>query len=528
MTNNELFPNILSMNLHKEQKKTLLNDFSDLNELNTDSYLFLYKYLSKTPEKFYSEKHFNKFLEILKDFSVEDRDYIVLLNNSVKQIDIAFLALADINNIEFHNQLLPSDKAELQLLCSQFYNPNYLHLIESVYSHLLKILAYISRKNRGVSVDGLDIYNCIHELESNNLSYFTTYYRHIIRNGIGHGHIEYNYRDIIYTDKRGNVDVLTYTELVDIYNNLLDVCNACVLGLKIFYLHHIEELEIPQQMMLEILQAETNTPWWEVKRYLVSKREDDKKQLNIFVDANSIDYNKVHHSAYSTAILAEQMLEGYDYYFLSLSSEISYTGYAMFIGEKLKDARNSNMLLIENYSNVLQDNLLFYVPKINYPSFVKKIETFWYSGKIHIPMALKDYHLQLGHLDTNTRNIKIHRRSFYWILTGDIIINNSKDLTQIEVQEIIKQQVKRIVKNAYKNTNKSFLSFLLPIGYIKLNLFRKDYRVSKLNSYGLGSDLIGTIERNWFSKIKTIDILGSEIEMHKKFRFAWNRNWLTS
>lgn len=528
MINSDLFTNILSKNLHEAQREALLNSFPTLNELNSNSYLFLYKYLSNIPEKFYSEKHFKMFLETLELFSSESDDYIELLNDSVKQIDISFLALADINNIEFHNQLLPTDKAELQLLCSQFYNPNYLHLIESVFSHVIKILAYISRKNRGSSVDVLDIYNCIEELNSSDLSCFTTSYRHTVRNGIGHGHIEYNYRDIVYTDKRNNYETLTYSELVDIYNDLLDICNASVLALNFFYLSHMKDLEIPQQMMLEILQAETNTPWWKVKRYLVSKREDDKKQLNIFVEANSIDFNKIQHSAYFTAILAEQLLPGYDYYFLSFSSQVAYPGFAMFIGERLENARKTAQPSFENYIDVLQDNLLFYAPKIKYPVLVKKVETFWYSGRIHIPMALNDYYKNMGHLKIDLRNIKLHRRSFYLILTGDIVINNLECLSQSEIKTIIKEQINKILKKAYRKERKSLFSIFLPLGYTKLNLFRKDYRVSKLNSFGLSEDLIGTVERNWYSKISIIDIWGSTIEIYKKFRFAWNKNWLDS
>jgi len=47
----------------------------------------------------------------------------------------------------------------------------------------------------------------------------------------------------------------------------------------------------------------------------------------------------------------------------------------------------------------------------------------------------------------------------------------------------------------------------------------------KLESYGLGPDLIGTVQIQKIKRIKAPDIIGSSIEQIGKFRFAWNKAW---
>ena len=435
MIDNDLFQNILVKNLHDKKRRILVNRFSDLNTLDTKSYLFLDKYHSNIPEKFYNEHLFTNFLDTLNNFALKNDDYIEMLNNFEKEINISFSTIEDINALDFHNKVIQNDKAHMQLLCSQFYNPSYLQLVESVYSPLIKILAYISRMNRSASIEGLDIFNCSEELKGTNLDIFLKDYRHIVRNGIAHGYIEYNFREVIYTDKRHKSESLTYDELVELYNDLLDCCNACILALKLFYLKYINKVNVPDSMIFEILKSEVCNPWWDVSKFLVSAREDNKSQLNIFIEVNAIEYLKVYYSSFQTAILAEQLFPNYDYYFLSFQSNIAYSGYAMFNGKKLKKVKDKNPTNMDDYINILQDNMVFYSTKIQYPKFINKLETYWYSGKIHFPMSLHNFHQQIGYLDFEIKNIKIFRRSFFLIITGDVVFYNVDTLIHKEIQK---------------------------------------------------------------------------------------------
>jgi hypothetical protein len=65
----------------------------------------------------------------------------------------------------------------------------------------------------------------------------------------------------------------------------------------------------------------------------------------------------------------------------------------------------------------------------------------------------------------------------------------------------------------------------LPLGWARIAVFCKDHRKRGMNSYGLGPDLVCTVQVRRLKRVKVPDILGSCIEQRGPYRIAWNRAW---
>ena len=50
--------------------------------------------------------------------------------------------------------------------------------------------------------------------------------------------------------------------------------------------------------------------------------------------------------------------------------------------------------------------------------------------------------------------------------------------------------------------------------------------VAECQGFGLGEDLVCTVQIHRTRRIKSLDIMGSTIEMIGKWRVAWNKAWL--
>ena len=92
---------------------------------------------------------------------------------------------------------------------------------------------------------------------------------------------------------------------------MLDICNAMSLAISIFFIHkQHNNYQLPQQLLLDELKAETNSPWWKVEGCTPSKYEE-LNQLIIYVTPATYDFGKVQLSAFQTGVLAEQFAPGY-------------------------------------------------------------------------------------------------------------------------------------------------------------------------------------------------------------------------
>ena len=413
-----------------------------------------------------------------------------------------------------------------------------LKLYETPLFYFSQILARYWWLKAGKKLDGLDLYNSIEELKKHGFTFLEQYYLHDIRNGIAHGKIIYTDNDISYYDKKYKKASLPTKRIVEVFDNSLDIVNAFCLAYKVFCISNSDffkcyRIPIPQSLLLEELQAKTNAPAWNIYNTLDSEALNNRKQLMIYVKNDNWDYNKVQMLAFFTAYWAERLTNSYNRIFFAIHSTHSKTspvGWAAFNADKLRELRTTEGTKLEDYKDVLEDNLLFFIPKFKFPKFIYKIGSLLSAMKTLFPIHYKKY------LDTYfpkpfyLRETQLHSKKYFTVIADPSLI--IKPEFQINVQDSIRKNKKRIVKLAIKKSKATIPFFsktnLLPVKYIRLFIYDTDKRVRQLRNSGLIKELVCTIEVNTSRRIRTIDIMGGTPEQIGKYRIVWNKKWLLS
>jgi hypothetical protein len=286
--------------------------------------------------------------------------------------------------------------------------------------------------------------------------------------------------------------------------------------------------QIPQQLLLDELRAETLSPWWYIDGCIPS-RIAAGKQLIVYAKPNTRDFKKAQFYCFLTAVLAEELAPGFDRYFLSLRSPASPSGFAAFDGLKLRQVREDGPSSFHDYRGVLENDLLFFVPRLKLLRLPGWLDTLRQSFAIRWPFAVAEFRRRLGRPSVHARTATVHRISLWAILNGTVVL----DLGREEISAAqVKASCHRILTAASRTAQRSLplwsLTRWLPLGWARVSVFRRDYRKRRLASYGLGPDLICTVQLRRFRCVKAPDILDSRIEQSGRYRIAWNRSWTES
>ncbi len=523
----KLFKQNLTYIQHQRERKIIREKFKDY--LPEDkSFLSLFRYINKSPEKYYSENSFQLYFQFLdEELKAHRNNFNKLLNNNNYKINNSIRNLNLICNETWHEKIENIDDYDEMLSFDLKINHAYLKLLESVLSPLIYLIAYQLRVKRGKSTEKLDIYNCVEELKNTTYESFAVTYDNIIRNGIAHGGITYNRDGISFIDKKKTVKI-TYRDFLRKVDDLVNNCNAIILAIKIFYIKNIDsEIVIPKELMIEELKAETNSPWWNIEGSLDSTIINSESQLMIFARPNTTDINKIRYATVMTGILAEYYAPGYKKYFISLKSSVCLSGWATFDGDLIKEKRLKNTDTFEEYKGIIIENLIYFVPTYKLPRYLYKLNELFHSFKIHFSLILKDLREELNKLDIIIKDASIHKNGWRLVLNSSVIINNNKNDVNLKIKAEARRIIKLSLKKA-KRQNKNLLLNLLPLGYARIGLFEKEYRKRRLSSFGLNKELIGTIQIKKIKRIKVPDIFNSTIDVKGKYRFAWNKKWMES
>ena len=511
---------------HSRQRQFLIHKFPVLKHSKQDHFLFLDRYFSHIPEQFNSST-ISKLYYTYIETEYEQRPDRLLryLEENHGTINRALIFLHQINNYNWHDDLLSDDYYNRLRFLDNDIHSTYLRILEGVFFPFVHLLAYMSRLNRGKSTEGLDLYNAVDEMKS-SFSSLSDFYHNVVRNGISHGNITFTENDIEYRDKSGNAEVMTHREVVRLLDDLLDACNGIALALALFYLVHIPgQGKMLEQLLIDELQAATGSPWWSVEGAV---HADTLKgtQLVIFGRPNTRIVSKARYYAFLTASLAEYFAPGYDRYFLSLKSPVAHTGFAAFDGHKLREARLKTPPSFEHYKGVLQDNLFFYIPRPRCPEFLGKLDTYIKSFSVHFSIAVEEIREKLNRPEIVVRSGEVHRSRLWAVLNGFVLIRFPKDVRQ----ETVRKSVQRILRktSSWARKEHAFPSAvrMLPLGWARISVFQVNYRKRRIVSYGLGQDLICTIQMSRSKKIKAPFLYGSTVEQYGKFHIAWNKSWL--
>ncbi len=223
--------------------------------------------------------------------------------------------------------------------------------------------------------------------------------------------------------------------------------------------------------------------------------------------------------------MAESLAQGYDRYFLSLRSPKTLPGWAALDGKKMRRLRKQHTTDLAQYQGIIADGGIFFAPKVKIPSILNRVETLIMSVRAHAPQARQQMREAFGIPTMTCRSATIHRNGWRAVLRAAIVVEDDT----VDLGPIIHRNRRRLVRTAkrwVRRETKKSIARLLPIGYVYLTIFNKDYRRRRLATYGLGDDLVCTVTLHRISRIKHIDILGSTVETFRKWRIAWNKAWL--
>lgn len=523
-----LAENPLIINIQRKDRISIVNEFPIVQACNHSYYLFLRKYLLNYPHKLFDRDSYQIFLSWLNNRQASDsiglNNYLTDHENTLNQ---AFLFLEEINNLGLHDSMVKSDDYNYTRFIDQQLHSNYLKLIEAILIPFIRIIAYFSRIDRKAGTDGLDVWQVIQEVRKTELSKLTLCYNHVVRNAIAHGGITYLQREIRYRDKKENELVLGLLEIIKLFDDLIDTCNAISCAYKVFFLSYSKTINsIPRQVLIEELAEETKAPWWTIDGYVQSELREGK-QLIIYIKPNTNDIGKVKLSAFQTGILAEFLASGYIRYFLSFHSDKTGPGWAVFDGLKLKNARNKKDTTIMDYQGVLENDLVFFTPNINLPSTYWKFHNFIYTARLLWPLHVNEIFPKSGKISIIIRNTEIHRSLWGCVLKAGVVMNLDGNLDpRILIKNSCKRILREAIKKAKKRLGRAELIRYLPIAFASIAVFRKDYRKRRLESFGLGADLVCTIQLQRAKRINQPDIFQSTVEFYNGYKIAWNKAWL--
>jgi hypothetical protein len=316
---------------------------------------------------------------------------------------------------------------------------------------------------------------------------------------------------------------------ITLMDELIDCCNAMIAGLKTFYLIHLNSgPNIPQQLFLEELQAETETPWWHVVGF-VTRQIQNQKQLLIYTCVNTDYLDKARHSVFSCGILAEFFAQKFDSFSISMRSNTKLMGWSVFQGKKLREIRKNNPKSMEDYKEVLENSNFFFASKFGFLKrhILGRIDTYSISYKIRWQLLKEDLRKQFSIPTIKIRSIEIHRNGWRAVVNGSIFVSyDNKAISKNDITRVRRKILKQAISKARSSCTLFRIEKYLPVGFIRIALFCKDYRARKLENFGLASDLIGTIEVKKIKRIRAPDIYNSSVEVLSKYRLAWNSAWL--
>ncbi len=487
--------NPATQKLHELWREKINKEFDLVDEV--EDCLSLIQYIESKPNKFYSKHAFDIYFNFLVRLSNDQIQS--LFSSTTNRIDLALKNLKEINELNFHEDIIPADDISRIDFIDKNIHYNYLRLVESCLYPLIYLPAFQSLRQRGKSVEKLDLYNCIEVLRSSDFKFLEEFYNNIVRNGIAHGHIQLSDWSVVYKDKKGNEKELDTYKIIHWFDRMLDCVNGFACAFKVFIFSQLKtskkSIPLPKQLLIEELFYQSNGPAWKLITVFEGSNIQSTKQLNIYIKNDFFDFFKVQLNALRTAILTEKFTSEYTRVFLFLKSKNGISnGFVAFNGDQLKRLGSKKNTHLEEYAGVIEGDLLFFQSKYKLPPIVYKLGT--YRMAISSLMA----HSFIGNKKRRImfRDCKTHAKTGYIVaervgayLEGEQVINDD---------DFIRSQALKIIKKAksFTKRNYSLLNFerIFPVQYIKVFIYATDQRLRDYRGSGLSSNLICIIHQN--------------------------------
>jgi len=524
-----LWRNIGLRGVHARQRLAVRKLFPALQTCGHAHFLSLYRFLSGCPERFYGRQEFEVFFAFLerqhRGNAVRTRDYV---NEYSRSLDNAFVFLGEVNAYPWHDRSVEADEIEEIRFLDQQVHPAYLRLVEGTFAPLAHFAAYTARLDRGRSTEGLDLFNIVDELKRTPLLCLTSPYRETVRNGIAHAGVAYAQKEIRYWDIKGNSETLATLETARLFEDLVDTCNAMAFAWSLFLLVHLSDgYKVPKQILIEELRAEVASPWWRVDSAVERVLPSDS-QLLLYAHSPSRDPLRRQYYSLLTAVLAEFFVPGYDSYAIPFRAARGLGGVAVFDGHRLAEARNAGPTSFADYSDVFRSRrFVDFGPRRRLPRLFRLFGGWLQILRATLPTLLSDIRKGRGEPTVVVRIASLHRSGCWAILRATVVISAPEgDADKAAVRSASKRIFKRALALARSNHGLLVPAHWLALGWGRIFVLRADHRRTRLSSFGLGADLICTLQVARSRRVRVPDIMGSTVEQRGKLRIAWNRAWM--
>jgi hypothetical protein len=184
---------------------------------------------------------------------------------------------------------------------------------------------------------------------------------------------------------------------------------------------------------------------------------------------------------------------------------------------------------VHDFAVAIEDSGFFYVPKPRLPRILARLDTFLQSLRLRWPLVRKQILENLTMRPVLARDAKMHRNSWGQVLNGTVVVLG---VDVSNAAQVVRSSRRRSLKTAARLARAGRSPFnpvrYLPLGYARIAVVNNDFRRRRLNSFGLGPELICTVQFQRIRRIKSPDIIGSTIEASGRWRIAWNRAWIES
>ena len=520
--------NPLTLKLHEYQRHEIIQAFPQINTQKQIPLIF-WNYLNGRPEKFYSDEIFHIALstlnQFLKKYPDQMANFLIKENN---EFNIALRQLIDINSLPIHDDILPKDDLDLIKFCDNTILPSYLKLVEGVFHVIINpIIAFIQLEN-GKPIKDLPLFDQIEKLKY-QYAIFTESVSRTMRNGIAHGGVIFRNNDITFIDKKGKKETYRIQDVIPIFDNLLDACNAIVLAFLLLYHENHDffknnNISLPITIIYEELKSELKSPGWEIKGCLESQTFNGRSQLNIFTSNSFRDKSRLVYHVIRTMHITNIYAPSYDRYFLKINSKHYLNGFISFNGIKIRELQSElSDDNVSKYFSAIESPLIWH-RDLPFSKFYTYAATLLSAIKVAFPLEFQKIKKKNFNYFIEPRFIEVSTERYINRARVSIIIHTHPN---IKIDDLIRKNIEKILKKSIRFARKDIsyfsLSKYLPISFIHINVLTKDFRKRKMGYPGLISELICTIERDKTKKVKLRDIATGIPEVIRDIRLVWNK-----
>jgi hypothetical protein len=323
--------------------------------------------------------------------------------------------------------------------------------------------------------------------------------------------------------------------MVRMFDDLLDLCNGIALAYHVFFLIHGTErtgIRMPLSVMLGELRAQTEAPSWRIEGALEYDLPNGVRQLNLSARTRFLEERKLIYMALLTDTLAEELMPGFDFYWLSFRRGSAIAGWARLDGKELAGLRaQGNVSLGEIGPAIPDGGLIAFPPRMR--RWLKIPRLLGYAGSMLESLRLTVLDARkspwtFGEHRVLPRTGRIHRQALYAVIEARLVLMSpsiEKAIAFVRENTSILAMIGSL--HARKTAGLLAAGTKLPLGYGTFHVFLSDFRRRRLESFGLEEELLCRIIIKRLGRIEIVPLATGTPEKVRCARIDWNGRAVT-